>query len=63
MRNDMRQSGLAQARRAVEQSMVEGLATLSSGLHKDAQVVDDLLLSGKAAEGVGTQDVFLIHVL
>ena len=40
--------------------MVEGFATLSGSLHENAQVVDDLFLSGKAVEQIRSQGVFKV---
>ena len=45
IRNDIRQRSFSDARRAREQDMIESLAPFQCRLHKNAQVVLDLLLS------------------
>ena len=52
---DIRESGLADARRAGEQDVVECLAPLERGLHKHAQVLFDLSLADVFAKMRRTQ--------
>ena len=46
----------------MQQGMVEGFASLSGGLHENAQVVNHLLLSSKTVEQVGAQGVFEVFL-
>ena len=48
--NDVAQRGLAQARRSVQQGVVQGLAPVFGGLHEYAQVLHHLLLSAEVLE-------------
>ena len=48
--HDVRQRGLPQSGRAVEQGVVEGLAAQTGGLHEYAQVGYDLLLAAEVVE-------------
>jgi len=56
--DDMRQGGFAQSRWAMQQHMVECLATLNSCLDKDAEVVNHLFLSGKTGKSIRPEHVF-----
>ena len=56
--DDARQGGLAQARRAVEQHVVQGLAAAAGGFNIDGEIVLGLLLAGIVGEGARTQGEF-----
>ena len=60
--DDVAQRRLAQARRAVEQDMIQRLATLTSRLDKHPQVVDDLVLTGKVAKPHGPEGALKILI-
>jgi hypothetical protein len=51
--DDLGQGGLAQARRAEQQHVVQGLAPALGGLDEDAQVALGLLLADELGEGLG----------
>ena len=53
--DDVAQGRLAQARRAVEQGVVQRFAAVLGGFHKHAQVVDHLLLTREILEAQGAQ--------
>ena len=57
--DDARQGGFAQARRAVEQDVVQGLLPLPGGLDEDRQVLLRLLLADVLRQGLGAQGAFL----
>ena len=62
MGDDVRERGLAQARGAMKEGVVEGLAPLRRGLHEHPEVLHDLLLPGEAAESVGAQNVLQVFL-
>ena len=47
VRHDVRQAGLAQSRRAVEQDVIQRLAALPGRLNQDAEIFLQALLAGK----------------
>jgi hypothetical protein len=53
--DDVGQGGLAQARRAEQQHVVEGLAALPGRLDEDLQLVADLLLAHVIGQALGAQ--------
>ena len=54
-RDDVRQRGLAQARRPEQQDVVERLAPVAGGLDEDGELRADLLLADVVAELLGPQ--------
>ena len=48
--NNVREGGLAQSGRAVEQGVIERLATIFGGFHKDAQVFYHVALAAEVVE-------------
>ena len=57
--DDARQGGFAQARRAVEQDVVQGLLPLAGGFNKDGKVFLGLLLSDVFFQGLRPQGALL----
>ena len=55
-RHDLRQGGLAQARRAGEQHMVQRLAARLGGLDEDGEIFARLLLADEIGQPLGAQD-------
>ena len=56
VRDDVREGGLAQARRAVEQRVVQGFPAHFSGFYVDLQVRDDFLLAGEIIQLLGADN-------
>src|SRR5258708_6635787 len=54
-RHDLRERGLAEARRPVEQHVIEGLAPRPRRLHEDAEVLPGLALPHELVEAQGTE--------
>ena len=50
---DIRQRGLTQPRRAMQQRMIQGLAAQTSCSNEDAQILHHLVLTAKAVERQG----------
>jgi hypothetical protein len=50
VRHNMRQTGLAQSRRAIKQNVIQRLAALTRGLNQDAQVFFQAILAGKLGQ-------------
>ena len=59
-RNNGRQGGFAQAGRAVQQHVIQGLATNLGRVDKDRQVILDLFLADVFGQGAGTQRVVAV---
>ncbi len=60
--DDVRQRGLAQSRRAVQQHMVQRVAPHEGGLDEDAQVFDDLLLPGEVLQLLRSDLIFEFEI-
>ena len=58
----MRHGGFAQAGRAGEQHVVDGLIALLGGLDADAQRLLDLLLPHEIIEGAGAQLTVVVFI-
>ena len=61
--DDVAEGGLAQTRRAVEQHMVQRLATVLGGTDEDLEVLHHLLLTGETVEPRGAQRAFYLFLL
>ncbi len=61
--NDVAQSGLAESRRSVKQHMVKCFATLPCSRDKDAEVLYNLVLSGKIGQALGAQGLLKVLVI
>ena len=59
---DIAEGCLAESRRAVEQCVVERLATILGCLHKHLEIVHHLVLAMKVIEGQRAQGVFVVFV-
>src|SRR5512141_2093937 len=53
----MREGRLAQARRAIEQDMIQGFMAFSRRRHQDSQILLDLILPDQVAELLWTQGI------
>ena len=60
--NDVGEGGLAEAGRAVEEDMVEGLAAVLGGADEDLEVLHHLLLAGETVEPRGAQRTFYLFL-
>ena len=60
--DDVGQRGLSQARRSVQQHVVERVAPHQRGLDEDAQVFDDLVLSREVAQLPGADFVLELEI-
>ena len=55
MRDDVREGGLAQAWRAVQQDVIQGFAAIAGGLDEDLELFAHALLADVLVERAGTQ--------
>ena len=62
LRDDVRQRGLSQAGRAMQQHVVQGLTALPGGLHEHLQVIGDRLLPRELRELARTQHLLQLLV-
>ena len=57
--DDVSECGLSKSRRAVQQRVIDRLTALPGGLHRDAELADELFLADVLIEAGGTKRVVL----